>query len=176
VLLNNPTIAPVAQLTTTAGPTELARNPDLIGQIPTAGSSNEGASIDESATPPVPSLGDSAMQVYIVPNQRVFLQVTVGKKVAFSGRTVPGNAYPFTGDDRIEVVSGNAAALQIYYNQRDLGTLGLPGETLRLIFSKEGITTPTPAKTAAPSVTPLPTLTLFPTATQVPPTVTPLIP
>jgi cytoskeletal protein RodZ len=176
VLLNNPTVAPVTQLTTTAGPTELARNPDLIGQIPTAGTSDESALTDGSATPAVPSLGDSAMQVYIVPNQRVFLQVTVGNKVAFSGRTTPGNAYPFTGEDRIEVVSGNAAALQIYYNQRDLGTLGLPGETLRIIFSKEGITTPTPAKTAAPSSTPLPTLTLFPTATQIPPTVTPLIP
>jgi cytoskeleton protein RodZ len=176
VLLNNPTIAPVAQLTTTLGPTELAKNPDLIGQVPTSANSGEGASANESPTPPVPSLGNSAMQVYIVPNQRVFLQVTVGKKVVFSGRTIPGNAYPFTSDERIEVVSGNAAALQIYYNQKDLGTLGLPGETLRLIFSKEGITTPTPANTVASSRTPLPTLTLMPSATPLPPTVTPLIP
>jgi hypothetical protein len=176
VLLNNPIVAPAVELTTIVKSTELVRNPDLIGQVPTANNSVEGSSPVESSTPPVPSLGNSAMQVYIVPNLRVFLQVTVGKKVVFSGRTIPGNAYPFTGDDRIEVVSGNAAALQIYYNQKDLGTLGLPGETLRLIFSKEGITTPTPAKTAAPSTTPLPTLTLMPTATQVPPTVTPLIP
>jgi len=176
VLLNNPTIVPVTGLTTTIEPTEFVRNPDLIGQVPTLESSGEGASPNGSPTSPVPSLGDAAMQIYIVPNQRVFLQVTVGKKVVFSGRTIPGNAYPFTGDERIEVVSGNAAALQIYYNQRDLGTLGLPGETLRLIFSKEGITTPTPAKTAAPSATALPTLTLLPPPTFVPPTITPLIP
>ncbi|MEI8131211.1 MAG: RodZ domain-containing protein [Leptolinea sp.] len=176
VLLNNPTIVPVTGLTMTIEPTELVRNPDLIGQVPTSASSGEGASPNGSPTSPIPSLGDAAMQVYIVPNQRVFLQVTVGKKVVFSGRTIPGNAYPFTGDERIEVVSGNAAALQIYYNQRDLGTLGLPGETLRLIFSKEGITTPTPVKTAAPSATALPTLTLLPPPTFVPPTVTPLIP
>ena len=80
VLLSNPTVAPVAQLTTTIDPTELVRNPDLIGQVPTSNGSVEGASPLESSTPAVPSLGDSAMQVYIVPNQRVFLQVTVGKK------------------------------------------------------------------------------------------------
>jgi cytoskeleton protein RodZ len=175
VLLKNPTVVSVANLTITAGPTGPVRNPDTIGQVPTTGSAND-ISPNGSPTPPVPSLGTSAMQVYIVPNQRVFLQVTVGKKVAFSGRTIPGNAYPFTSDERIEVVSGSAAALQIYYNQKDLGTLGLPGETLRLIFSKDGIATPTPAKSAAPSITALPTLTLMPTATPVPPTVTPLIP
>ena len=176
VLLNNPTIAPDTGVTTTLEPTGLVRNPDLIGQMPTSATSGEGASPNGSPTSPIPSLGDAVMQIYIVPNQRVFLQVTVGKKVVFSGRTIPGNAYPFTGDERIEVVSGNAAALQIYYNQRDLGTLGLPGETLRLIFSKEGITTPTPIKTAAPSATALPTLTLLPPPTLVPPTLTPLIP
>jgi hypothetical protein len=116
------------------------------------------------------------MQVYIVPNQRVFLQVTTGKKVVFIGRTIPGNAYPFTSDERIEVVSGNAAALQIYYNQRDLGTLGLPGQPLRLVFSKDGITTPTLAITTLPTSTAMATLTLRPTSTPVPPTVTPLIP
>jgi hypothetical protein len=116
------------------------------------------------------------MQVYIVPNQRVFLQVITGKKTAFLGRTVPGNAYPFTSNERIEVICGNAAGVQIYYNQRDLGTLGLPGQPLRMIFSKDGIATPTSAVTAAPTNKPLATLTLQPTATRVPPTVTPLIP
>jgi hypothetical protein len=116
------------------------------------------------------------MQVYIVPNQRVFLQVITGKKTAFLGRTVPGNAYPFTSNERIEVICGNAAGVQVYYNQRDLGTLGLPGQPLRLIFNKDGVVTPTSAVTTAPTSTPLATLTLRPTATKAPPTVTPLIP
>ncbi|NMB55968.1 MAG: hypothetical protein GYA15_14840 [Leptolinea sp.] len=176
VLRQNPTSDIGEAGTTTPEPTEPARNPESIGQLPTSNPVNPLMAANESPTPPVPSLGQASMQVYIVPNQRVFLQVTTGKKVAFLGRTVPGNAYPFTSDERIEVLSGNAAALQIYYNQRDLGTLGLPGQPLRLIFNKEGVMTPTSAVTAAPTSTPLATLTLRPTATRIPPTVTPLIP
>ncbi len=176
VLLQNPTSETRGQATTTSEPTVISRNPDVIGQIPTTMPNQDAASANASPTTPVPSLGKASMQVYIVPNQRVFLQVITGKKVAFLGRTVPGNAYPFTSDERIEVVSGNAAALQVYYNQRDLGTLGLPGQPLRLIFSKEGITTPTSAITTAPTRTPLATLTLQPVPPRYHPTVTPLIP
>ncbi len=176
VLAQNPTTELRNQSTGTVEPTDVARNPEAIGQIPTSRLQEEGAAAGGSPTPPVPSLGKASMQVYIVPNQRVFLQVTSGKKVVFVGRTIPGNAYPFTSDERIEVVSGNAAALQIYYNQRDLGTLGLSGQPLRLVFSKDGITTPTLSITTLPTSTPMATLTLRPTSTPVPPTVTPLIP
>lgn len=176
VLAQNPTTELKNQSTGTSEPTDVVRNPDTIGQLPTTRPGQEDVAFGGSPTPPVPSLGKASMQVYIVPNQRVFLQVTSGKKVVFIGRTVPGNAYPFTSDDRIEVVSGNAAALQIYYNQRDLGTLGLSGQPLRLVFSKDGITTPTPAITSLPTNTPMATLTLKPTSTPNPPTVTPLIP
>lgn len=177
VLRQNPTSDTAMRIeTATSEPEIVARNPESIGQIPTNVPADMGFAANESPTPPVPNLGSASMQVYIVPNQRVFLQVTTGKKIAFLGRTVPGNAYPFTSDERIEVVSGNAAALQIYYNQRDLGTLGLPGQSLRLIFSKDGISTPTQARTSAPTSTPLATLTLRPSSTPLPPTITPLIP
>ncbi len=176
VLAQNPTAELINQSTGTIEPTDIARNPDSIGKLPTNLPPVDNFAAGGSPTPPVPSLGKASMQVYIVPNQRVFLQVTTGKKVVFIGRTIPGNAYPFTSDERIEVVSGNAAALQIYYNQRDLGTLGLPGQPLRLVFSKDGITTPTLAITTLPTSTAMATLTLRPTSTPVPPTVTPLIP
>ncbi len=176
VLLQVPTSDSFSPVTPEADLTQVVRNPESIGLYPTEGPVTDFILSDGSPTPPVPDLGDASMQVYIVPNQRVFLQVTIGKKVAFLGRTVPGNAYPFTSDERIEVVCGNAAALQIYYNQRDLGTLGLSGQALRLIFSKDGISTPTPLQPSLPSSTPLPTLTLRPSATTIPPTVTPLIP
>ncbi|NMB58773.1 MAG: helix-turn-helix domain-containing protein [Chloroflexi bacterium] len=170
---------PAANMTTTSTPTFVATgviNPESIGMLPTSQPQNNFAPVDGTPTSPVPNLGNDSMQVYIVPNQRVFLQVITGKKTAFLGRTVPGNAYPFTSNERIEVISGNAAGIQIYYNQRDLGTLGLPGQTLRLIFSKDGVVTPTISANVAPTSTPRATLTLRPSATQAPPTVTPLIP
>ncbi len=176
VLLQIPTGDLNSILTPTSDFTQEARNPESIGLLPTVNPFADSTIIEGSPTPPVPDLGEASMQVYIIPNQRVFLQVTTEKKVAYIGRTIPGNAYPFTSDERIEVVSGNAAALQIYYNQRDLGTLGLSGQPLRLIFSKDGISTPTPSQPSAPISTQIPTLTLRPSATMIPPTVTPLIP
>ncbi len=38
------------------------------------------------------------VQVTIIATQRVYLQVTVDNKVAFQGRTVPGNAYSFSSE------------------------------------------------------------------------------
>jgi cytoskeleton protein RodZ len=176
VLRDNPANNAAMTPTPIQKSTDIPVNPDSIGIMPTNRPNENAAPSDGTATPAVPSLGNESMQVYIVPNQRVFLQVITGNKTVFLGRTVPGNAYPFTSNERIEVICGNAAGVQIYYNQRDLGTLGLPGQSLRLIFSKDGIATPTSAITAAPTTTPLATLTLRPTATKAPPTVTPLIP
>jgi cytoskeletal protein RodZ len=98
-------------------------------------------------------------------------------KVRFLGRVVPGNAYAFSGTKRIELTTGNAAALQVFYNQTDLGTLGISGQAVGMVFAPEGIMTPTAAFTATSTptrpatITPLPTLTPQPSAT-----ITPFIP
>jgi len=91
------------------------------------------------------------IQVYVVARYRSWLRVIVDNQVAFEGRTQPGSAYPFAGDQRIELVSGNAAALQVIFNQTDLGNLGEWSAVIDLIFTKEGLQTPTP--TVTPTVT-----------------------
>ncbi len=116
------------------------------------------------------------LQVYIVARLRAWIKVTVDGKVAFQGRVVPGNAYTYSGSQRIELVTGNAGGLQVFYNQNDLGSLGPIGQATTLSFSPEGIVTPTSAYSATPTEAPLPTLTPQPTATQPTPTITPFIP
>jgi cytoskeleton protein RodZ len=120
--------------------------------------------------------GDLPLQIYVVARQNAWMQVTIGKKVAFNGRVVPGNAYPFSGNERVELITGNAAALQVFYNQRDLGSLGLSGQVASLIFTLDGIVTPTPKFSPTPTSTIQPTVTAQPSPTKVPATVTPLIP
>jgi cytoskeleton protein RodZ len=103
--------------------------------------------------------------------------VTADDKVKFLGRTVPGNAYAFSGASRIELSTGNAAALQVFYNQTDLGVLGISGEVASLVFSADGYATPTAAFTATASPTGPATITPLPSATpQASATITPLIP
>jgi cytoskeleton protein RodZ len=91
--------------------------------------------------------------------QRTWTRVIVDGEVELEGRVLPGNAYQFTGNDYVEILTGNAAGLQIFYNQRDFGPLGLYGEVIRVVYTLDGIQTPTP------TVTPTPTRTLRPSST-----------
>lgn len=139
----------------------------------------EQASTQDSIFQPTTTVqveGDLPLQVYVVARQNAWMQVTVGKKVVFNGRVVPGNAYPFSGNERVELITGNAAALQVFYNQQDLGSLGLSGQVASLIFTLDGIVTPTPKFSPTPTSTTQPTVTAQPSPTRVPATVTPLIP
>jgi len=117
------------------------------------------------------------LQVYIIVRQRAWLRVIADNKVKFLGRVIPGNAYAFSGSDRIEMSTGNAAGLQVYYNQNDLGVLGISGEVVNLVFSIDGIATPTLAFTATPTATRPATLTPLPSPTSpATPTITPFVP
>jgi cytoskeletal protein RodZ len=120
--------------------------------------------------------GNMPLNLNIVARRNAWLKVTVGKSVVFNGRVISGNAYPFSGNERIEFITGNAAALQVFYNGTDLGSLGLNGQVANMIFTLDGIITPTPRFSPTPTLTVQPTATLQPTATQVPATMTPLIP
>jgi len=128
-------------------------------------------------TPTIAPIDNAPLQVYIVARQRAWLRITVDDKVKFLGRVIPGNAYAFSGDKAIELLTGNAAGLQVFFNQNDLGALGMTGEVKGLIFTQEGILYPTfavlPTRTpsAEETITPPPSPTLPVTAT-----VTPLIP
>lgn len=116
------------------------------------------------------------VQVVVVARARTYMKVIVDGKTAFDGRVTPGNAYPFGGDRRIEMVVGSAAALQVFYNQNDLGSLGLVGQVRSLVFTREGLLTPTAQFTPTSTRTSLPSATLRPSPTQPTATITPFIP
>jgi hypothetical protein len=103
------------------------------------------------------------------------MRITLDGKIAFVGRVMPGSAYSFAGNERIELLTGDGAGLQVYFNQQDLGQLGSFGEVVERIFSIEGVQTATPAvpltSTPVPTSTVTPTPT--PTATGVPGTPSP---
>jgi len=155
----------------------------LIPPTPTSSNQQVTKTVVNPNNPPLeitgtlPVIGNSPLQVFIVTHQRTWMRITVDKKVVFDGRTLPGNAYPYGGDNAIEVLSGNAAAIEVIFNQNSLGSLGLPGQVVSLIFTKNGIITPTPMFTVTPTSTLAPTATSLPSPTQtITPSVTPLIP
>ncbi|NMB68533.1 MAG: DUF4115 domain-containing protein [Chloroflexi bacterium] len=159
-------------ITATLEPTASTPIPPGLSN-PTAGGLETGAVIDEGT---LPAQSNSPVQVYVVAHQRAWMRIMVDGGVAFSGRIIPGNAYPFSGLERIELLTGNGAALQVFYNQSDLGTLGTPGQVVSLIFLPDSLITPTPAFTPTRTATQPATLTPQPTPTQPTATITPFIP
>ena len=123
-----------------------------------------------AAVTATPDFGTAAVQVYVVVQQRAWMRVTVDGEIAFEGRVLPGSAYPFAAQTRVDLVTGNGAGLQVFFNQQDLGLLGQVGEVVQRTFTIQGMLVPTPAvpptATLAPTATP--TLIGTPNATPTP--------
>jgi cytoskeletal protein RodZ len=164
------TPSPVDLISMTVTPESFSPGQTELPIVPTT------SILDGTATETLPVIDNAPLQVYVVARQRAYLKVVVDNIVEFEGRVVSGNAYPFSGDEKIELVTGNAAALQIIFNQNDLGTVGAFGQVASLIFTNQGVVTPTAMFTVTATHTLPATITLEPTATPITPTVTPLIP
>ncbi|MBN1304506.1 MAG: DUF4115 domain-containing protein [Anaerolineales bacterium] len=109
---------------------------------------------------------DEAANVIInlVAVERAWVRVTVDGEIKFEGRVQPDTAYAFEAQEQVTVLTGNAAAIRITYNQRELGLLGSYGEIAEAVFTINGILTPTPQPTATATATA--PVTVTPTNTQ----------
>ncbi|HEY9121421.1 MAG TPA: RodZ domain-containing protein [Brevefilum sp.] len=123
-----------------------------------------------------PLPGNNQINIVIIPRQRTWVRITADGQITFEGRLISGNVYDFSGDDSVEILTGNAGALQIYFNDQDMGSPGLIGQVINLVFTESGLVLPTPTNTPTitetPRPTPSPTATPTPTQTRMP-TLTP---
>jgi len=116
------------------------------------------------------------VQIVISAHRRAYMKIIIDGKDAFVGRVVPGNVYSYSGTTNITLISGDGSAIQVYYNQKDLGILGIAGEVVNMEFTVDSATnlaanfTATPTATQAATLTPNPSAT--PTPTEIVPTVT----
>jgi cytoskeleton protein RodZ len=106
----------------------------------------------------------NAVRLQIVIRQRSYMRVIVDGEVEFDGRVVPGAAYAFAGEESVEILTGNSAALYVTFNDLELGLLGTFGEVRDIVFTIDGLLTPTPTISPTPTNTPRRT----PTSTQTP--------
>lgn len=127
-----------------------------VGTIATAADGSQATALPFSAE------GGPGVQVYITVLQRAWLRAIVDGKIEFEDRVIPGSAYPFVGDNSVEILTSNGAGIQVFYNQQDLGVLGSFGQIVDRVFTPQGVLTPTPTITPTPSLTPrvTPTVTL----------------
>jgi hypothetical protein len=116
--------------------------------------------------------GDANIRLMVVALERTFLRVTVDGEEVFNGRVQPGGSFPFEGEEQVEILTGNGAALRVTFNGRDLGLMGGFGEVVSIIFTPGGVATPTP--TVPPTATPTPRVTATPSPTTTP-SLTPIV-
>ncbi len=166
----------VEVLLATPTPTHSATPAPVTPTLPPALLSNMTA--QPQFTPIEPAEGmtqqPSSIQVNIQVNQRTWMRVIVDGETQFDGRVLAGGAYAFSGKERIEVVTGNGAALYVIFNQQVYGLMGIYGQVVSKIFMANGAFNPTPTLSPTPTETPLPTatlrFTLTPTRTNLSPT------
>lgn len=161
----SPSIAEVLLATQSATPTMTP--PPVTATTPAAGFPGVGEENSTTETPGVVFLPatQQGVQVYISVYQRAYLRVWVDGEEEFQGRVLAGSAYNFEGKERVELLTSNGAALQVFYNQQDQGILGLFGQAVYNIYTLEGLQTPTPTVTATSTITPRPSPTPRQTAT-----------
>lgn len=110
-----------------------------------------------------PGANSAPINIILVPRQRLWVEVTADDDMVFRGRLIPGNAYDFSGQNRVDIITGNAGALQILFNEQEIGSPGLVGQVANLSFNENGLILPpptlTPTITATPEATPTPTPT-----------------
>jgi cytoskeleton protein RodZ len=118
----------------------------------------------------LPTLSLDANVVVIVYSvERAFVRIAVDDVVVFEGRIAPFETTQYEAVEKIEILTGNAAALLITYNGQDLGLMGNVGEVTNRVYTVSGVVaptfTPTPTATNTPLVTNTPTVTITPTRT-----------
>jgi cytoskeleton protein RodZ len=111
------------------------------------------------------AFAENAVRLQIVIRQRSYMRIIVDGEVEFDGRVVPGAAYAFAGEESVEILTGNSAALYVTFNDLELGLLGTFGEVRDIVFTIDGLLTPTPTISPTPTNTPRRTPTFTPTST-----------
>ncbi len=187
-LAAEPTAPPISEMLLAENNAVLSATPD-IEEVEATRSPEEGnAAVPEvnseapgfgEGTESIPVLDNSPLQLYLVASQRAWVRVTADDEIVFEGRVIPGNAYPYSAGEKIDLLTGNGAGIKVFFNQNEIGILGEVGEVVSVSFTAAGMIIPTPQVPPTPTVTPVPpTPTPEPTSDAVlpTPTVTPFIP
>lgn len=169
-LLETPPGTEEPLFTASPSPTGLATLINLPPPVEVEATSLEGGETTPDGTLPLEGSGAIDLSISVI--QRAWMRVIVDGEVEFEGRVIPGSAYQFAGGERIELLTGNGAALQIFFNQNDIGVLGDYGEVIFRVFTLEGMMVPTatitPTATATTAATSTPEATLPPIPSPAP--------
>jgi len=124
------------------------------------------ATIADSVPTTIIIVPSSQVNIRLVIEIRTWLRVMVDGEELFRGRMKAGETLTLNADNLIEISTGNAAGVRIFFNEQDQGLLGELGQVVTRLWTLAGPITPTPTQTPTPTVTP--TVTQTPIASVTP--------
>ncbi len=125
-----PALAEVLLSDDTEQPTEVESTPET----------QEAAFIPTSTPFYIASEMDASLEIVILIRQNTWLRILSDGRQVYQGRQQAGNVLTYTGDQSIELQTGNLAAIEVIFNQEPYdGTTSRIGTAARLLFSSEGI-------------------------------------
>lgn len=129
--------------------------PEIIGPTATPTATlTPFANITFTPTLPPPLENFTEVQLDIIMEQSALVIVVVDGDEVFRGIARQGDELSFTGQQQIELSTGNAAGVRVILNRTDFGVLGNFGQVVTRVFLPIGMVTPTPTidpiGTAAP--------------------------
>jgi cytoskeleton protein RodZ len=131
----------------------------------------------ESGTTPTPTLilpVLDSVRIELTAVSETWVRLSVDGEEVFQGRMETGDQLNYTGEEKIELLTGNAGGLRVVFNGQDQGPLGDLAQVVERVWSPRGVVTPTatitPTITFTPeqSVTPSPTSTVMSTVVGAP--------
>lgn len=122
--------------------------------------------IDQEPSAAIIIVPASQVNIRLVVEIRTWLLVMVDGEEQFRGRLKAGETLTLNAENVIEISTGNAAGVRIFFNEQDQGVLGELGQVVTRLWTLAGPITPTPSQTATPTITP--TITNTPLASFTP--------
>lgn len=72
-------------------------------------------------------------------SDRCWTKVEADGKTVFEGTIEKGKSMSWKAQDKIQLTAGNANAVQVTYNGKDMGTLGAKGQVAEKIYTKDQV-------------------------------------
>ena len=134
----NSAVPPASRQETPAG-----RNGTSQGKepAPSAASDRTSSSPVTGGAAPIGTASAAAGQVDVTARftGRCWVQALADGKVVYEGTAEPAQTLSWKGSDRVVVTVGNAGAVEIVYNGRNLGKLGKVGDVVEKHFTRDRV-------------------------------------
>ncbi|MBM7868406.1 DUF4115 domain-containing protein [Heliobacterium gestii] len=106
---------------------------DSTANVPQASNGESAPGVPAVAPAPSPAARGVAVTLRVL-QDKCWMSVSQDGQMAYEGTAAVGDAMTFTGKDKINVVLGNAGAVEVILNGKSLGTLGDVGQVIKEEF------------------------------------------